>query len=216
MNLYGMPKSVIYMNEVIFHFAIGFIAAVIGAVPFGLVNLSVVDSTLNHGERSSFLVSAGATLIEIVFVLLAVFLGSRLAGYIENSQWVEFFILVVLLAAGISFFLRKNKGSDKEMFIMPAFLKGMFLNILSVQVLLYWFVAVAYLQANDQIVFTQECIVSFTLAVALGKMLTLLFYRLLAKKIKSKSSVISRKINYIIGTILVGLAAVQLVKIMIF
>lgn len=140
----------------------------------------------------------------------------RLAGYIENNQWVEFFILVVLLAAGIASFLRKNKGSDKKMFIMPAFFKGMFLNILSFQVLLYWFVAVAYLQANDQIVFTQECIVSFTLAVALGKMLTLLFYRLLAKKIKSKSSAIARKINIIIGAILVVLAAVHLVKILIF
>ncbi len=152
------------MNEAILHFVLGFIAAIIGAVPFGLVNLSVVDSTLNRGERSAFLVSAGATLIEIAFVLLAVFLGSRLAGYIENNQWVELFILVVLLAAGISFFLRRNKGSDKKMFIMPAFFKGMFLNILSVQVLL----------------------------------------------------VIARKINYIIGTIFVGLAVVQLVKILIF
>jgi hypothetical protein len=70
---------------------------------------------------------------------------------------------------------------------MPAFVKGMFLNILSIQVLLYWFVAVAFLQANSRIVFTQECIISFTLAVVLGKMLTLLLYRLLAKKIKSKS-----------------------------
>ena len=87
-------------------------------------------------------------LIEIFFVLLAIFLGSRLAVYIENNQWIEFFILVVLLAS--------------------------------------------------------------------GKMLTLLFYRLLAKKIKSKSSVITGKINYIIVTIMVGLAAVQLVKILVY
>ena len=142
------------MNEIILHFALGFIAAVIGAVPFGLVNLSVVDSTLSRGERTAFLVSAGATLIEIVFVLLAVFLGSRLAVYIENNHWIEFFIFLVLLAAGISFFCRKNKGTDEKAFIVPAFVKGMFLNILSVQVLLYWFVAVAFLQSNSQIVFT--------------------------------------------------------------
>ena len=118
------------MNEIIFHFALGFIAAVIGAVPFGLVNLSVIDNTLSHGERAAFLVSAGATLIEIVFVLLAIFLGSRLAVYIENNRWIEFFILLVLLTAGISFFLRKNKATDKKVFIMPAFVNGMFLNII--------------------------------------------------------------------------------------
>jgi hypothetical protein len=80
------------MIEITFHFVLGFIAAVIGAVPFGLVNLSVVDNTLNRGERAAFLVSAGATLIEIVFVLLAVFLGSRLSVYIQNNRWIEFFI----------------------------------------------------------------------------------------------------------------------------
>lgn len=203
------------MNEIILHFALGFTAAVIGAVPFGLVNLSVVDSTLSRNERAAFLLSAGATLIEIAYVMLAVFMGNRLAGYIENNQWIEFFILLILLAAGIYFFRRKNKAADKKVFIMPAFIKGMLLNILSVQVLLYWFVAVAFLQANSQIVFTQECIVSFIFAVALGKMLTLFIYRLVAKKIKSKSSVIARKINYIIGTIIVGLAAVQLFKILV-
>lgn len=202
------------MNEIIIHFTLGLIATIIGAMPFGLVNLSVVDSTLNRGERAAFWVSAGATIIEIGFVLLAIFLGSRLAAYMENSPWIEFFILLVLLTAGISFFLRKNKGSENKKIVMPDFVKGMFLNILSVQVLLYWFVAIAYLQSNAQIVFTLECIVAFTLAVALGKMLTLLFYRLLATKIRSKSSAIARKINYIIGIIMIGLAVFHLLKIM--
>lgn len=201
------------MNEIILHFALGFIASITGAMPFGLVNLSVVDSTLNRGERAAFWVSAGATIIEIGFVLLAIFLGSRLAAYMENSPWIEFFILLVLLTAGISFFLRKNKGSENKKIVMPDFVKGMFLNILSVQVLLYWFVAIAYLQSNAQIVFTLECIVAFTLAVALGKMLTLLFYRLLATKIRSKSSAIARKINHIIGIIMIGLAVFHLLKI---
>ncbi len=204
------------MQDIILHFVFGLIAAVIGAMPFGLVNLSVVDTTLSRGSRAAFRVSTGATLIEIVFVLLAIFLGSRLAAYMGNNQWVEFFILLVLLAAGISFFRRKNQESGSKVFILPDHVKGMFLNILSVQVLLYWFVAVAYLQANDQIVFTLDCIVSFTLGVLLGKMLTLLFYRLLASKIKAKSSVIAKKINYIIGSIMIGLAVFQLVKIVLF
>ncbi len=200
------------MQEIILHFTLGFIAAIIGAMPFGLVNLSVIDSTLSRGERSAFSLSIGATIIEIVFVLLAIFLGSRLAVYIENNSWINFFIVLVLFVAGISFFLRKNRGQGTTRFVMPALAKGMLLNILSIQVLLYWFIAVAYLQANNQIVFTQECIVAFTVAVALGKMLTLLFYRLLATRIKSKSSAIAHKINYIIGSIMIGLAALQLFK----
>jgi L-lysine exporter family protein LysE/ArgO len=203
------------LNGIIIHFALGFIASIIGALPFGLVNLSVVDSTLNKSERAAFLISAGATIIEIVFVLLAIFLGSRLADYMEDNLWIEFFILMVLLTAGISFLLRKRSGSKKKTIVLSGFLKGMLLNLLSVQVLLYWFVAIAYLQTTNRIVFTSECIIAFTVAVGLGKMLTLLFYRLMAKKIKSKSGAIARRINVIIGTIMVGLAVFQLVKIMV-
>jgi L-lysine exporter family protein LysE/ArgO len=204
------------LNEIIIHFVLGFIASIIGAMPFGLVNLSVVDSTLNKSERAAFLISAGATIIEIVFVLLAIFLGSRLADYMEDNLWIEFFILMVLLTAGISFLLRKRSGSKKKTIVLSGFLKGMLLNLLSVQVLLYWFVAIAYLQTTNRIVFTSECIIAFTVAVGLGKMLTLLFYRLMAKKIKSKSGAIARRINVIIGTIMVGLAVFQLVKILFF
>jgi threonine/homoserine/homoserine lactone efflux protein len=204
------------MYEISLHFALGFIAAILGALPFGLVNLSVIYSVLHKGERAAFKLSAGATIIEIVFVLLAIFLGSRLENFIDSNRWIEFVILAVLLAAGISFFIRKNKkDAANKKFLMPDLIKGMFLNILSIQVLLYWFVAVTYLQAYGLIVFTLECIVAFTLAVTLGKMLTLLFYRLLAQKIKSKSLVIARKINFIIGSILIGLAVFQLTKVLI-
>lgn len=204
------------LDEIIMHFALGFAASIIGAMPFGLVNLSVVDSTLNRGERAAFRVSAGATIIEIVFVLLAIFLGSRLAVYMKNNSWIEFFILMVLLTAGILFLLRKKSSSKRKTMVLPDFLKGMLLNMLSVQVLLYWFVAVAYLQANNQIIFTSECIAAFAVAAGLGKMFTLLFYRLMAKKIKSKSGAIARRINVIIGIIMVGLAVFQLVKILFF
>ena len=109
------------MNEIILHFALGFIASIIGALPFGLVNLSVVDSALNRGERPAFWISAGATIIEIIFVLLAIYLGSSLAVFMEDNTWIEFFILLVLLAAGISFFLRKNKGSEKQKIVSVSY-----------------------------------------------------------------------------------------------
>jgi threonine/homoserine/homoserine lactone efflux protein len=204
------------MHEIILHFGLGITAAAIGALPFGLVNLSVVETTIRSGERAAFKVSAGATVVEMVFVLLAVFLGKTLAAQMENNAWISYSILVVLLASGIFFLAQKGKSHETKMFVMPDFIKGMLLNILSVQVLLYWFVAVAYLQTSTRIDFSHERILVFTLAAGLGKMLTLLFYRLMALKIKSGSDAIARKINLIIGTILLGLAGFQLVRIMFF
>lgn len=195
------------------HFLTGLIAAFIGALPLGLVNLSVVDSTIGRGSRSAFWISAGASLIEILFFLLAVFLGSSLAVFIADNIWTQFFILLVLLLAAISFFLRKNTSSSVKPKAMPDFVKGMFLNILSVQVLLYWLLAVAYLQSANLIEFTAECIVSFTIAVATGKMLTLRFYSLLANRIRRKSASFAHSINLIIGSIMAVLALIQLARI---
>lgn len=203
------------MNEIFLHFGLGFVASIIGALPFGLVNLSVVESTIKRGERAAFQISAGAAVVEILFVLLAFFLGSSLAAFNHNNAWISYLIFVILLVSGIFFFLKKSKMSEAKILAMPNVFKGMMLNILSVQVLLYWFIAIAYLQSNNRIDFTHEWIIAFTVAVGAGKMLTLLFYRLMARKIKAGSGVIARKINMIIGTIMLGLAAFQLAKILV-
>lgn len=200
--------------EVLLHFSLGLIAAVIGALPFGLVNLSVVDSTLKRGNRDAFLLSVGSTFVEIVYVLLALFIGNQLASYMETKVWIHYFVFAILFIAGLLFLKKsgskKIKSQNRE---LPALVKGAIYNLLSVQVLLYWFMAIAFLQTSLGIVFTVECILAFVLAVGIGKMGTLLFYRLLANNIQQHSRFISRKINLLIGGILVGLAIIQLIRI---
>lgn len=194
------------------HFFFGLIAVIIGALPFGLVNLSVVDTTINKSEKDALKLGLGASATEIMFAFIAIFLGNKLIFLIETNHWINFIILAVLIVSAIYFFIKKHKEQKAKHYNIDYFLKGAFLNLISIQVLLYWFLAIAYLETNAQIEFTLVCIIGFLLGVGLGKMLVLLFYRLMSRKIKNKSEIISRNINRIISTVLIIISIVQAIK----
>ncbi len=61
-------------NSILF-LLIGALATTIGAVPFGLANLSVVDVAIKANIRKSMSVAFGAAIIEIVFALTALLAG---------------------------------------------------------------------------------------------------------------------------------------------
>lgn len=86
-------------------------AAIIGAIPVGLVNLSVVESTLNRGEKSALLLSTGASAIEISFVLIAIFPENSMAFNMENKDLTDLLIILVLLAAEVYFLLTSPKNA---------------------------------------------------------------------------------------------------------
>jgi len=200
------------MDILVIHFLLGIIACVIGAMPFGLVNLSVVDISINKSEKAAISFSFGASFIEILFAMAAIIAGQQLNRLIEGNRWVEFGIVLVLLSSGIYFFTKKYKANHSPKYEIPFLFKGMLFNLISIQVLLYWFLAITYLENNGNIEFSMHCIVGFILGVGAGKMITLLFYRLISKQIKNRAANISRKINLIIGVLLIVVAIFQLVK----
>ena len=57
---------------------LGIWVTIIGALPFGLVNLSVVDVSLKHGRRLAMLIAHGAALVEVLFGVGAMFTGGVL------------------------------------------------------------------------------------------------------------------------------------------
>ncbi len=202
------------IEEIIIHFFLGLIAVIIGAVPLGLVNLSVVESTLKKGRLEGLKISFGATLTELVFVLLSLFAGTRLAGILEDNPVAEIAVVLVLVVAAITFLVRKNGAKETNQRSFNPILKGAFFNLISIQVLLYWLIAIAFLQTSIGIVFTIECIIAFCLAVAIGKMGVLFFYARSADAIVKRSSFLSKKINTVIGLVLLVVALLQGIKIL--
>ena len=55
-------------------------AAIVGGLPFGLVNLTVLNVTFEKGNGAAIKIAHGAALVEVVFGITALFAGGMLAG----------------------------------------------------------------------------------------------------------------------------------------
>jgi hypothetical protein len=88
----------------------------------------------------------------------------------------------------------------------------MMLNLVSIQVLLYWMFAMTYLLAIREIEYNAFTIVFFAAGIWLGKMGILWLYAIFSKKIFCSMGFLARNINRVIGVVLLFTVAIQLVK----
>ena len=202
------------MNDsIILFFLIAISATVIGAVPLGLVNLSVVDASLRNNSRGAIQIARGASVVEIFFALVALLAGEKLAPLLEGNPAVRYFVFAVLLVSGLFFWFKTNKETTlKEHKSSFGFLKGALLNIVSIQVLLFWFLAATVLSTKQWLPGTFWEVLFFLTGVWLAKMGVLKGYAFLANKVATKTQKISTNVNRIISIILLIVAIVQFVK----
>lgn len=201
-----------YENTLIYLF-IGALVCTIGAVPLGLVNLSVVNVAVNTNIRKSMSVAFGAAIIEILFALAALFTGTLLENVLRGNIWFKIIVSGVLFAAGILFWFKKSKGTSQK--IKPnshGFLKGALLNFISIQVLLFWIVAVTFLTVRNILPTSFVQVFLFIIGVWIAKMAVLRIYAIPAKKVITKSQMLSQNINRIMGVMLIIIAFIQFLK----
>jgi threonine/homoserine/homoserine lactone efflux protein len=187
-------------------------AAIVGALPFGLVNLTVLNVTFEKGNGAAIKIAHGAALVEVVFGITALFAGGMLASHIEGNIIVSYITAGVLIIGGVFFVLKKQRISDQRETSFSGFLKGMLLNLVSIQVFLFWILAITFLSSRELLQYDLLSILFFVSGIWLGKMAVLWMYMNLSNRILSRSRIISKNINTIIGIVLIALAFVQFLK----
>ncbi len=184
-----------------------------GAIPFGLVNLSVVDIAYREGKIKSLQVAAGAGIVEILYGLVAILAGTVIQNYVDNNTIIRYFIIILLGAAGL-FFIMKGKAKKQDGKSGKSyFLRGAMFNLISIQVLLYWIIAVAVLQSSVSFPVRVPGIISFITGIFSGKMLVLYIYALSGERLLDKWQIIALNINRIIGGILLITMIIQIIRI---
>ncbi len=200
-------------NSIIYFFT-ALAATTIGAVPLGLVNLSVVDTALKNGSQKATAIAHGASVVEVIFALSSLVAGAWLSEFFEGNPMVQYIVFAVLLGSGLFFWFKKNKGKlKKEQGKSVGFLKGALLNIVSIQVLLFWLLAATVLSAKQLLPSSLPEILFFLAGVWLAKMAILKIYAFLALRVVSRAHKLSSNINRIIGIVLMTVAVIQLIKI---
>lgn len=191
---------------------IGFAACTVGALPFGIVNLTVLDETIKKGSRPALNIAHGAAIVEVMFGLAAILTGGMINSYIKDNVFINYFILGLFIISGIVFFFNNKRVDFSYKSQFTGFLKGIFLNLISIQVFLFWLIAIAFLSTKNLSPPNSISVVVFLFGIWLGKMLVLWSYTILSKKIIAKSQKLSNNMNRIIGLILFSVAIIQAVK----
>jgi threonine/homoserine/homoserine lactone efflux protein len=200
------------MTEMILVFILALLTAVLGALPFGLVNMSVLETSLRSGRKPAMSIACGASVIEVIYGLAAITGGGMLNSYIEGNALVGITAILVLTGGGIYYFFKKPGRIEQTRKGGSYVFRGLILNLASIQVFLFWLLAVAFLAARGLLQYDGPAILVFLLGIWTGKMLTLVGYMQFGEKMLARSGLISGNINRIIGMVLIGMALIQIVK----
>lgn len=200
-------------------FLITFLAALVGVIPPGLVNMTVAKTCLERGKRSGILVAIGAS----VTVLLQAFIAIQLARYIADDRWMYNIILrtglVVFLLLGIYFFIKaKYRNSQKKVKLSKhgnakSFFKGVMISAFNILPIPYFCAVGTALNLKGTVDYDYITVTNFILAAALGTLVMLYIYAISFLKINIKEESFARYSNYLMAILMLILMAATLVRI---
>ena len=204
--------------EFVLFFFFGYVAAMVGVIPPGLLNMTAAKISLKENRRNAFLFSLGV----IVTVAFQTYLALIFARYLDKHPEVISVLQEVGLGIFICitlyfFFIAKDKKSPKRA-IEPRskqsrFFHGLFLASRNVFPIPYWvylsitFVSFGWFQ------FTKSFICLCVLGSSLGTLTMLVVYAHYFKRIQENRKEIKMNMNYVIGTITAIVAIITLIKI---
>lgn len=202
------------MSTHFLYFLMALVATVLGTIPFGPINLSVVNITLKKSLEKVRPFILAAALVEIFQALIAVFFGAVVDRFLMDNAWFQWLAIAVFLGAGLFIVLRKSKpkAAKPSRFKVPTFFQGLFVAALNPQAVPFWLISLAVMSKSTDLDFGAYRMVSFLLGVFAGKYLALTGFAHFSKKIKGHIKEGSRVIDIVFGSVLIAIALLQLGK----
>lgn len=185
-------------------------------MPFGLVNLTVLDISYRVGKQSALKMAYGATMIEILFGLTAILAGSVFGKIIQDNFTAKSIIRIVPVIVALIFLFKVDSNNQNKSSIKGGFLNGALLNLISIQVFLYWLFAMTYISTHWithwMLEINSYYIIVFAVGIWVGKMGVLYIYAHFSNIILSKFGFIAKNVNRIIGSVILLSVAIQIFK----
>ena len=196
----------------------GFMAAVLGALPPGAVNLSVMYTTISRGSTFAFPMVVSAAIGEIILAVTALHCAALVEEYVLMNIFIQYIIAALLLLIGIVLFFKKTPLAPTTLQLPRRYntlLKVFLLAVLNPPVLIFWLVAFTYLATRVNISFQMSIwflSVLFFAGVFMGKVFTLWLYIQLSNQVRKHVRNITLLVNKAVGVLLVLVGIIQWVK----
>lgn len=190
----------------------GFIAAAIGTIPPGLLNMTAAKIKMKEGKKNALWFVIGAVLV----IFFQAYVAVLFARVIDNRPDVVIllreggFIIFSILTIYFFFFAKdpvaKKKTKIKKSSKKSRFFLGMLLSGLNFFPIPYYVVVSVTLASYNLFVFENTIILTFVLGSVLGAFGILYSYIAFFGRIERKTDYFMRNMNTIIGSI-TGLVA---------
>jgi len=197
----------------------GFIAAIIGIIPPGLINMTAAKINLKEGKKNALWFVIGAVLV----IFCQVYIAVLFARVIDNRPD----ILTLLREVGFAIFSmltiyflfvakkpKAKKSKIKKSSKKSRFFLGMLLSGLNFFPIPYYVVVSVTLASYHLFKFENNTIFTFVLGSVLGSFVVLYSYIAFFGRIEKKTDYLMRNMNTIIGSITGIIAIVTLFNIL--
>ncbi len=199
-------------------FFLGFIVALIGVFPPGLLNMTVAKISSKDGRTNALLFTFGTLIIVFLQTLLALVFARYIVKHNEIIVLLREIGLVAFTGLTVYFFwiakAKKKKEKIKIKSKRSRFFLGILLSSINFLPIPYYAFSSITLATFGYFHFHLVSIYAFVIGVVFGTFLILYSYIIFFKKIESKTDFFSKNTNQIIGFVTASLAIITLYHIL--
>ena len=187
-------------------FVFGFLAAVIGVIPPGLINMTAAKVSLIDGQKRAMMFVLGALLV----IFFQTYISVIFAEYIDSHQEVVILLreigLFIFIALTIYFlkFAKKPKINDENEAVKSKrsrFFMGMVISAINFFPIPYYVLISIAMASYKVFTFQMLPICSLVVGVVFGSFAVFYFYVVFFNKMKSKADFFINNMNKMIGII---------------
>jgi len=201
------------MENPILYIFVGFLACLLGTIPFGPINLAVVKTTVDYDRRSGVEIAFAASIVESLQALIAICFGALISSFLDANVFVKFFLAFVFVALAIFIFTRKPEPERtlKKQQSRPVsfFRNGLLIAGLNPQAVPFWIFALATISQYFEFQYMGLTLAGFLLGVFTGKLVALYGFVVASTYLKTRLQESSTAVNRLLAGILLFIGLSQ-------
>ncbi|MAN59120.1 MAG: lysine transporter LysE [Flavobacteriaceae bacterium] len=203
---------------VLSNFLIGFLAAIIGVIPPGLLNMYAAKISMKEGRKKALVFSAGVCTTVLLQTFIALIFARYLDQHPEYVDMLQKVALGIFIAITVYFFFiakdtRRPVPRGVNYSKTGRYFSGMLLALLNLLPLPYWVYISITFAGFGWFSFSQPGLWAATLASGIGTFVMLWVYVQFFKR-KEDRKKLNLNMNFIIGGITAAISVITLIKIL--
>ncbi len=196
----------------------GLAISALGTLPLGTLNVTAMQVAISDGLIHGIYFSLGVSLVEVAYVRISLVGIHWLRQHASLLRWMDWIAFAIVLTLAIGSFIAAMHPSETKSFVLktdlPLIVLGLLMSALNPVQLPFWLGWSSFLFSKKVLHPHAAYYNWYTVGIGIGTMAGLAVFvfggRLLVDVLNTRQSII----NYVIGTVFLITAIIQLVKLL--